>query len=281
MKRMTLIFILLLCICLLAGCGCRHEWEEATCTSAKICRLCEKTAGEPLEHSWVEANCAEPKHCTLCNLTEGKALGHQWSALTCAEEYLCTVCNAASGVKGPHVDVKNITQDADNNLLVQCQCGNEEILTIEELMLQLLQGKWSLRAVQKENSLLQPNPKEYWEEGTWLEIPSAEKPVAYQVGNTNQNEKFAFEQKLQDFQLTQAALYANGPQLPVLMCTARTDYSEELYAEATLILVFGQRDYAKQEMRDDEFINAAFQGVATSLWCHSDGIMYIYGYDIG
>lgn len=281
MKRLTLIFALLLCISLLAGCECNHEWEEATCTTAKTCSLCKITEGEPLEHSWVEANCKEPKHCVLCNLTEGNALDHQWFALTCAEDYTCTICDATSRITGPHVDVRNITQDINNNLLVQCRCGNEEILTIEELMLQLLQGKWSLRAVQKENSLLLPNPKENWEEGTWLEVPSAENPVAYQVSNTEQGEKFAFEQKLQDFQLTEAALYANGPLQAVLMCDARTEYSEDFYSDATLILVFGERDYARNQMSDDAFINAAFKGEITSLWRYTDGVMYIYGYDIG
>lgn len=281
MKKTSIFFILLLCICLLAGCSCRHEWEEASCTTPKTCRLCKKTTGEPLEHNWTEATCEEPRHCMLCGLTEGDALEHQWFALTCDEEYTCTVCNTASDVVGPHVDVRNITLDPNNNLLVQCKCGHEEILTIEQLMMQLMQGKWTLRAVQKENNLSLPDPKTYWEEGTWFDFPSSAKSVAYQVGNTNQGEKFAFQQNLMDFQLTNAVLYANGPELAVLMCTARTEYSEDIYIDTPLILVFGDRNYAKDGMTDDEFINAALRGSVTSLWRHSDGVMYIYGYDIG
>lgn len=281
MKRFTTIFLFLFCTCLLAGCSCKHAWEEATCTAPQTCSLCKETTGEPLGHSWNDATCDAPKTCSRCNLTEGTALGHQWSALTCEETYVCAICGVASNVVGPHVDIRNITQDPSNNLLVQCKCGHEEILSIEELMLHLMQGKWSLRAVQKENSLFLPDPKANWEEGTWLEIPSAEEPVAYQVGTSAQGEEFAFQVDLLDFQLTNAALYANGPQLAVLMCNGRTEYGKDVHTDVPMILVFGDRGYAKEPMTDDEFINAALKGTVTSLWRHSDGAMYIYGYDIG
>lgn len=306
MKRLTAIGLLLFCICLLTSCSCKHEWEEATCTAPqtcrlchkttgellahswedatcskpKTCRLCHKTTGEPLAHNWVDASCEEPKHCTLCNLVEGDKLEHQWSALTCDEEYVCTICNDASAVSGPHVDVRNITQDINNNLLVKCKCGHEEILTIEELMLQLLQGKWTLRAVQKDNSLLLPDPQTNWQEGTWLEFPSLSEPIAYEVGTSAQGENFAFQQDLQDFQLTNAVLYANGPQLAVLMCNTRTEYGDGVYTNVPMILVFGDRNYAKEGIDDNEFINAALKGSIISLWRHSDNAMYIYGYDV-
>lgn len=281
MKRISAIFILLLCICLLAGCSCSHKWEDATCAAPKTCSLCQETIGEPLEHSWTDATCKAPKTCSLCNLTEGTALEHQWSALTCEEEYVCTACGTASGVAGPHVDVRNITQDPNNNLLVQCKCGHEEIYTVDQLMLHLMRGKWTLRAVQKENSLFLPDPKTNWEEGTWLEIPSAAEPAAYQIGSSEKGEKFAFQMNLQDFQLTNAVLYTNAPQLAVLMCNGRTEYGEDIYNDVPLILIFGDRSYAKEPLTDDEFINAALKGAVTSLWRHSDGVMYIYGYDMG
>lgn len=180
-------FFPLLCICLLAGCSCSHKWEDATCKA--------------------------PKTCSLCNLTEGTALEHQWSALPSEEEYVCTARGTASGVAGPHVDVRNITQDPNNNLLERCKCGHEEIYTIDQLMLHLMQGKWTLRAV--------------------------------------------------------------------LMCNGRTEYDEDIYTDVPLVLIFGDRGYAKEPLTDDEFINAALKGTVTSLWRHRDGGMYIYGYDIG
>lgn len=288
-KRISALTVLLLILCVLAGCSgtgketaaCAHEWENATCTAAQTCRLCNETVGEPLEHNWEEATCQEPKHCAVCNLTEGKALDHQWSALTCEENYTCTVCNAASGVQGPHVDVKNITQDPENNLLVQCKCGHEEIMTIENLMLQLAHGKWTLRAVLKDNSLLRPDPTANWQEGTWLEFPTTAEPTAYEIGTSAQGENFAFQMNLLDFQLNTAALYANGPKLAVLMCTARTEYSKDVHTDVPLILVFGDRNYAAEGMSDDDFISAALKGTVTSLWRQSDGVMYIYGFDMG
>ena len=280
MKRISAVLILVLCVCLLAGCSCKHEWEAATCTAAETCRLCQKTNGEPLSHVWAEATCETPRQCTLCGLTEGEALGHRWSALTCEEEYVCSVCSLASGITGPHVDVRNITQDIDNNLLVQCKCGNEQILSVEDLMLQLMQGKWTLRAVLKENSLFRPDPKTYWEEGTWFEFPGKAEPTAYEVGISEVGAQFVFLQNLQEFQLTTAALYANGPKLAVLMCNARTEYGEDVYGDTPMILVFGDRNYAKEGISDDDFINAAMKGSITSLWRYNDGVMYIYGYDL-
>lgn len=290
MKKISALIILLLSLCILAGCSntsemenaaCTHEWEDATCTAAQTCRLCNETEGEPLEHSWTEATCQAAKHCVLCNLSEGDALDHQWAALTCGENYTCAVCNAVSTVQGPHVDVMNITQDPNNNLLVQCKCGHEEIMTVEDLMLQLTHGKWTLRAVLKENKLLHPDPANNWQEGTWLEIPSSAEPAAFEIGTSAQGENFAFQMNLLDFQLNTAALYTNGPKLAVLMCTARTEYGEDAYTDVPLILVFGDRNYAKEGMSDEEFISAAMKGSVTSLWRQSDGVMYIYGYDVG
>lgn len=34
---------------------CSHDWQEATCTTAKICSKCEETEGEALGHNWVPA----------------------------------------------------------------------------------------------------------------------------------------------------------------------------------------------------------------------------------
>lgn len=35
----------------LAGCGCQHQWEEATCTTPKTCTQCGETEGEALGHT--------------------------------------------------------------------------------------------------------------------------------------------------------------------------------------------------------------------------------------
>lgn len=51
-KRISLLLILAICFsAVLSGCGCDHQWAEATCTTPKTCTLCEKTEGEALGHN--------------------------------------------------------------------------------------------------------------------------------------------------------------------------------------------------------------------------------------
>lgn len=75
-----------------AGCECEHEWEDATCTSPEICKICGETQGEALEHKWKDATCTEPKTCENCGKTEGDALGHDWKVATCTKPKTCKVC---------------------------------------------------------------------------------------------------------------------------------------------------------------------------------------------
>lgn len=72
---------LILCITatILTGCGCKHEWKEATCTSAMCCSLCGGIQGEPIGHTWTDATCAAPKTCSTCGETEGVSLEHTYS----------------------------------------------------------------------------------------------------------------------------------------------------------------------------------------------------------
>jgi len=51
MKRIiSTILLLVLCCTLLTGCFCKHEWQDATCTTPTTCTLCGKTEGEALGH---------------------------------------------------------------------------------------------------------------------------------------------------------------------------------------------------------------------------------------
>ena len=83
--------------CFLTGCHMNHEWQEATCTTPKTCRVGGETEGEALGHTWVDATCAEPKHCSVCNETEGETLAHTWVDATCAEPKHCSVCGETEG----------------------------------------------------------------------------------------------------------------------------------------------------------------------------------------
>lgn len=73
-RRIALTLIAAMCIALLTGCSCRHEWAEADCVTAKTCSKCNETEGVALGHSWQEATREAPKTCTNCAETEGECL---------------------------------------------------------------------------------------------------------------------------------------------------------------------------------------------------------------
>lgn len=51
MKRIIYAVLLLaMCCLLLTGCMCKHEWNDATCTTPTTCALCGKTEGDPTGH---------------------------------------------------------------------------------------------------------------------------------------------------------------------------------------------------------------------------------------
>ena len=96
-KSISVLLSFLFCIMLLAGCSCRHEWIEASCTAPRTCSKCAVTEGEALGHSWKEADCVTPKTCTRCSLTEGNPLGHNWQDATCTAARHCSICAATEG----------------------------------------------------------------------------------------------------------------------------------------------------------------------------------------
>ena len=93
--------VILLCL-VLAGCGCKHEWQAANCETAKTCALCQMTEGEALGHIWADATCTAPKICSACGLAEGAPLDHTWVDATCAAPKTCSACKATEGEALPH-----------------------------------------------------------------------------------------------------------------------------------------------------------------------------------
>ena len=96
-KRFALLLYITGLFLLLAGCGCNHEWIEATCTEPKTCSVCGETEGAPLGHTWSEATCTEPKTCALCGITSGRANGHDWESATASRPKKCRVCGLTEG----------------------------------------------------------------------------------------------------------------------------------------------------------------------------------------
>lgn len=112
-KRLTLL-LLVLSLVLISGCGCEHDWTEATCTEPKICSLCGKTEGEPLGHIWEEATCTEPKTCSQCGKTEGEALEHKPGSWEEEIDYVhafkkkmryCSVCGERVDIEFSDLDI--------------------------------------------------------------------------------------------------------------------------------------------------------------------------------
>ncbi len=110
MKKQILVLLsVLLCIALLAGCSCQHEWSEATCTDTRRCSKCDAAEGDALGHTWTDADCETPKTCSRCGLTEGAALGHSWTEATCTAPRTCEICAATEGQPLEHTWVGEAT----------------------------------------------------------------------------------------------------------------------------------------------------------------------------
>ena len=123
MKRIALLCLVLACLLVLSGCGCKHEtWNEADCLTPKTCAECGETEGEALGHAWVDADCLTPKTCSVCGEVEGEALGHAWVDADCVNPKTCSACGETEGEALGHTWV-----DATTEAPKTCEtCGETE-----------------------------------------------------------------------------------------------------------------------------------------------------------
>lgn len=121
-KKLSVLLLAVICLMVLAGCACEHEWIEANCTTPKTCALCEEIEGAPLGHSWLAATCAAPKTCENCGETEGEALPHEWADADCTNPKTCPDCGATEGEALGH-EWTEATYDAPKTCTV---CGETE-----------------------------------------------------------------------------------------------------------------------------------------------------------
>ena len=117
--KIVITIIVLLCITLLAGCGCEHVFGEATCITPRTCSVCGKSDGVLSDHTWTDATCLAPKTCTICGITEGTLAEHTWAEATCMAPQTCTLCSATGEKKLEHS-----WQPANCEMPEHCsQCG--------------------------------------------------------------------------------------------------------------------------------------------------------------
>lgn len=91
MRKIVLVFTIVIMTVTMSGCCFHHEWSEATCTSARVCLKCGKIEGDPLGHTWISATCTEPMICSVCGETQGNPLGHTYDID--GDDFTCTRCN--------------------------------------------------------------------------------------------------------------------------------------------------------------------------------------------
>ena len=137
MRCIRILVVLMLCVVILTGCACKHQWADATCLTPKTCTLCEETEGEPAGHSWTAATCETPKTCTVCAATEGDPLGHieavrdcaiDYTALTMEQQTYCTNCDQIFSTEEIVLDVLH----DDTHFLIDSQGFLERYTAIEK-----------------------------------------------------------------------------------------------------------------------------------------------------
>ena len=143
-KNVLLCALAMVLILLPAGCGCKHEWYAATCTSPKTCSLCGEIEGESLPHTWDEATCTNAKTCTVCKITEGNALGHTWQDATCTTPKTCSACQISEGEASGHKWEEATTEEPETCSVCKQTSGSklETDPRFTTKSTKVLQGTW-------------------------------------------------------------------------------------------------------------------------------------------
>lgn len=65
-KLISILLLAVMMVSLLTGCCLSHNWQEATCTTPKVCEKCGKAEGDALGHNWKDVNFFGRKECINC-----------------------------------------------------------------------------------------------------------------------------------------------------------------------------------------------------------------------
>jgi len=136
--------LLLILICLVSGCSCKHEWRRPDCETPKTCSQCGETEGTAPGHSWEAASCETPERCSACAMTKGEPLGHSWQPADCKKPSQCATCGKQEGEALGH----NMTTWEIKNTVMTRWCKNctfNENITVDQevIVRDHLLGTWS------------------------------------------------------------------------------------------------------------------------------------------
>lgn len=206
MKRTLFILItLLLGMVLLSGCGCQHEWQEATCLAPRRCTQCQETEGEALGHSWVNAACTAPKTCTACGETEGEMLGHVWTEADCTTPRTCAVCAETEGTAlGHSFSPWEASEDIMTRECAVCALEESEALDGNVLIADLARGRWECVSYLE----IEEYPAEaLFDQIPWLEIKEDQTIVIFD-GKTERQGTVRYRELIQKENLKVHLFYA-------------------------------------------------------------------------
>lgn len=208
MKKISVLFMALLCLLVLSGCSCKHEWQDATCTTPRLCKLCGEGEGETLGHDWQEATCTTVKTCARCGRTEGDPLGHVWQDATCTEPKTCTVCLTKLGAPLGH-DWQEATTDAPKTCTVCQETEGDPIETDPRFSSEAtgsLWGRWEAPLTLSEDDLNVTHYNGSLEATYWIEFTNTGAARAGFVLKDEKAFREAFAEYSADLIYEQAAL---------------------------------------------------------------------------
>ena len=100
-KKLLVLLLAAVCLLVLAGCKCEHEWTAPDCVNPERCAKCGEYGAAPLGHTWIDPTCEDPAICSVCGKQDAEPLGHkvgEWeeeldvTALTIRKEQPCQRC---------------------------------------------------------------------------------------------------------------------------------------------------------------------------------------------
>ncbi len=168
MRKIAIALLIVMMTSVLAGCGCDHKWQSATCEEPKTCKLCGETEGEPLGHDWQDATCEKPKTCANCGKTEGEALGHDWEEATCTEPKTCKRCGATEGEPLGH-DFTPATLDAPKTC-TRCGATEGEPVSFKKIDLDFLGEPYMKRVINEDMCVAVEDTKDHHLKVTFYDL---------------------------------------------------------------------------------------------------------------